>query len=492
LVVLNESFVKLISTNHIDRLRRLNFKVQNHFVVNPRIMTTKTDILICGAGIAGVSTAYQLAVKHGIKDILLVDERPPLTLTSDVSTEGYRNWWPGPGNGMIALMNRSIDIMEGLARENGTRFNINRRGYLYVAGNPISIPFLQAAAQETSHLGGGPLRVYTGSQDDPVYVRAPAEGFENLPVGADLFLDSRLIHRQFPYLTERTAAVLHVRRAGWFSAQQLGMFFLEKAREKGVHLQRGRVVSVDIQRGKVQAVTLDDGSRIDTSVFVNAAGPMLKPVGCMLGVDLPVFSELHLKVVFKDPLGILPRHAPLIIWTDPQTLSWSKDEEELLKEEGAELLLKELPPGAHTRPEGGADSQSLLMLWEYHNPPVEPIWPLPIDPYYPDIVLRGLVAMLPGMQVYLGRASRPEVDGGYYTKTRRNRPIIGPMPVDGAYCIGALSGFGLMSACAASELIAAMITGKDLPDYAPEFLLENHLRNLNEPLPHAAGAFDQL
>jgi glycine/D-amino acid oxidase-like deaminating enzyme len=42
-------------------------------------------VVICGAGIAGVSAAYFLG-KCGIEDILLLDDQPPLTLTSDRST----------------------------------------------------------------------------------------------------------------------------------------------------------------------------------------------------------------------------------------------------------------------------------------------------------------------------------------------------------------------------------------------------------------------
>jgi sarcosine oxidase, subunit beta len=45
------------------------------------------DIVICGAGIAGISAAYYLAVHYGMRNILLVDERPPMSLTSDKSTE---------------------------------------------------------------------------------------------------------------------------------------------------------------------------------------------------------------------------------------------------------------------------------------------------------------------------------------------------------------------------------------------------------------------
>jgi len=53
-----------------------------------------------------------------------VDERPPLSLTSDKSTECYRNWWPGPGDDMVALMNRSIDLLEEEARESGNVFRL--------------------------------------------------------------------------------------------------------------------------------------------------------------------------------------------------------------------------------------------------------------------------------------------------------------------------------------------------------------------------------
>src|SRR5258705_970872 len=90
------------------------------------------EVVICGAGIAGIAAAYHLAVRRGVRGIVLVDERPPLSLTSDKSTECYRNWWPGPGNDMVALMNRSINLLEELAREIGNAFCMNRRGYPFV------------------------------------------------------------------------------------------------------------------------------------------------------------------------------------------------------------------------------------------------------------------------------------------------------------------------------------------------------------------------
>ena len=90
-------------------------------------MIETREVVICGAGIAGIATAHALA-SCGVKDILLVDERPPLTLTSDKSTEAYRNWWPGPDDSMIRLMNRSIDLLEQWAAQSDNRFLLNRRG----------------------------------------------------------------------------------------------------------------------------------------------------------------------------------------------------------------------------------------------------------------------------------------------------------------------------------------------------------------------------
>ena len=50
--------------------------------------------------------------------------------------------------------------------------------------------------------------------------------------------------------------------------------------------------------------------------------------------------------------------------------------------------------------------------------------------------------------------------------TAENWPLIGPAGPDGSFVVGALSGFGSMSACAAGSLCAAWIADDHLPDYA--------------------------
>jgi len=443
---------------------------------HPQLSTV--EVVICGAGIAGISAAFHLSVKYGVENVLLVDERAPLSLTSDKSTECYRNFWPGPGDAMVSLMNRSIDILENLARESDNFFHLNRRGYAYATADPNRISHFKRVAEESAELGAGPLRYHTGQPGDPAYAPSQESGFEDQPAGVDLILDQTTIRNCFPYLSKKIVALIHARRCGWFSVQQLGMYMLERAKERGVRLLEGRVEGVEIVGNKVRAVRIRSHSSlstISTRNFVNAAGPFLKKVGQMVGVELPVFSELHVKMAFGDHLCVVPRNAPMLIWTDPVFLPWAEEERMMLTDSGeTRRLLEELPSGVHTRPEGGPHSNILLGLWAYDVGPVEPIFPFPIDPRYSEIVLRGLATMIPGLKAYVDRLPKPIVDGGYYTKTRENRPLIGRLPVEGAYVIGALSGFGVMAACGAGELLAAHLTGSTLPQYASEFMVERY------------------
>jgi glycine/D-amino acid oxidase-like deaminating enzyme len=100
---------------------------------------------------------------------------------------------------------------------------------------------------------------------------------------------------------------------------------------------------------------------------------------------------------------------------------------------------------------------------------VPPTFPLEFDPTYTEVAVRGISRMIPAFARYFDRLPRTVVDGGYYTKTRENRFLAGPLAVAGAFVTGALSGYGLMSGNVAGELVATHITGGTLPAYAPAF-----------------------
>ncbi len=438
-------------------------------------MSRSAEVVVCGAGIAGVALAHDLARKRGVKHVVLIDERPPLTLTSDKSSEAYRNWWPGPDDAMIRLMNRSIDLLEELARALSNRFLMNRRGYLWCTADPIRAEDYREHGLKAAAEGAGELRIHTGRMSDPDYRPHTADGWEDQPEGADLILEDMLLQQAFPYLGRDVFAALHTRRCGWLSGQQLGMELLERARAAGVELIEGRVEAVETTGGRVTGVRISgrSGNRsIATGRFVDAAGPRLADVGRLLGIDLPVFSELHLKTSFEDHLGVVPRDLPFLIWDDPQRLAWTPEEREALSaSEATRWLTRTLPAGAHMRPEG---RRHVLLLWPYHCDPVAETFPIEIPDEYTELCLRGLTRVLPGFEAYLDRLPRPYVDGGYYTRTRENRPLACPLPVEGAFVHGALSGHGLMASSATAELCAAHITGEALPGYAPAFDLTRY------------------
>ncbi len=435
------------------------------------------DAVICGAGIAGIAVAHALSTVHGYSRVLLVDDQPPLTLTSDKSTEAYRNWWPGPDDAMVALVNRSIDLLEQWADRSDNRFLLNRRGYVYATARPERAMQFEADAALAAAQGAGPTRVYRSLADAAMYRASSHAGYRDHPDGADLFLDREAIRAHFPWLSPDICAVLHARRCGWFSGQQLGMMLLEEAKACGAELLAGRVQRVGTVGGRVAqvevAATNGGTVRIDTSCFVNAAGPFAKHVAALCGVELPLFSEAHYKIAIEDALGVVDRNTGLVILDDAQTLAWSDDEAaELAADDSTRWLTEPLPAGIHLRPEGYGHAKTVLMLWDYHSAHRfdTPEYPLPDDPFYPEVVLRGMTALAPGLAAYLERLPHAYVDGGYYTKTEENRPLVGPMGVDGAWVCAAFSGFGLMAAPAAAELLAQQIIGTPRPAYERAFL----------------------
>lgn len=429
-------------------------------------MADSADVMVIGAGIAGVSAAYHLAVAQGLKRVRIVDPRPPLTLTSDKSTECYRNWWPNTP--MIELMNHSIDLLEKMAAESGNVIGMNRRGYLFVTGNEARFHSMIEEAHLTSTLGAGPVRIHPG----PIpYRPSPEAGYLGAPEGADIFVGSDTVREHFPFITEHAVGAIHVRRAGWFSAQQLGAWMLDRARENGARFIQDEVTAIAVSGGSVSGLSLESGGEVEAPVVVDAAGPMSRSVAAMVGLEVPVFAELHLKVAYREHLGVIPRHAPMFIWSDPQTIDWSDDERAELERQGRHDLLGEMPIFCHGRPEGGSDSSYLLALWEYHDDVRDPVWPLPHDPLYPEVVMRGLTTMAPGLAPYLKGLPHSVVDGGYYIKTRENRPLVGPAGPEGFHLVAGMSGFGVMVAAGAGDLLARHVAGADLPSYSDAFLL---------------------
>jgi glycine/D-amino acid oxidase-like deaminating enzyme len=213
---------------------------------------------------------------------------------------------------------------------------------------------------------------------------------------------------------------------------------------------RDEVIELLVSNGRFVGAHLASGSRVDAGAFVLAVGPLLPEWAERLGLDVPIVNELHGKIAFDDKAGVIPRDAPLMIWNDAVDLG----------------AFGRFPAGVHLRPRG---IRTVLGIWTYDAHIESATFPPAFASDYFDIVIRGLATMIPGLNAYYDQGSSAIVDGGYYCKTPDNRPLIGPTAIDGAYVLGALSGFGIMSSQGAAALLATHILDTPRPDYSAAF-----------------------
>jgi len=419
-------------------------------------------------------------------DVTLVDPRPPLTATSQYSTESYRNFFMDAA--LVPFMSRSVDIMEDLAGEDNV-FNLNRRGYCFLTASQEGADSFEHFAATASSFGAGPVRRHRSSES---YVRSPSRGFQHPEmVGFDLVYGPEAIRDIFPFVTERAEVMLHARRCGWMDGVGLGATMLQAAKEgrgdRGglAQVVQGSVEGIDLVGDQVTCVRVikRDGEELALScdAFVNAAGAWMPALNALLAPEdpLPLVNELHAKVVLNDSLGVIPQdEAPFMVWRDGTTLDWDDETKEGLQElddtaEGGIVnsakWLGRQPGGQHLRPAGNG---RVCLLWEHLHRHVQlPASPsMPVDEFldmYPQLCVAGLQAMVPGLGRYDGCLGRDTtVDGGYYSVTPDGRPIIGRHGARNAFVCGGMGTYGFMGSPAAGELAALHVLGSELPAYA--------------------------
>ena len=489
--------------------------------------TAKADVVVVGAGVVGVACATYLA-KRGAQ-VAIIDHRPALSYTSALSTECYRNYWGGHAP-MTQFMNRSIDLLEERARASGNSFSMNRRGYTFLSrtqSGAMRHAAMAAQANELGLRGGGMVHsdgehgaVYSGST---LAYDADVDGLTAFQGRAaiDAFFSSLPASHELQsangssFLSSEILSVLHCGRCGWMNAQQMGSGLLEEARSLGARMIFPATLTAILAEGgggrgsggQLSGVVLSTPNNPQVSIacgaVVNCAGPFASHVNrLLLGVKSdgsepadgrlrppppPLSNEVHCKAILRDLASAVPTEAPMMILEDAVELDWTEEERESLRSMGGfeASLADPIEGGAHFRPYGGSDN-ALLMLWEALHNDVDVTDPPPEEPALRDpallaeLMLRGLGQMVPGLaSSYLAgdgtmRAS-VSVDGGYYTKTPDNLPLIGPLAgaPSGAYVCAGLSGYGVMAANAAGELLAMHVEHASLPTaYAETFLPE--------------------
>lgn len=565
--------------------------------------TMRFDAVVCGAGLAGIATARHLAIK-GLS-VCLVDCNSALSMTSSRSTECYRLLWPTVGHAALAA--RSLALMQDCKDVFGVDARQQAQGYLFVGcHDPCGAATTGTLGTIVNGGRPWPLSAiedeitYTEPELRTVDVhRSQASLKQAFPwlCGAK----SGVFARDAGWINA------HSLGSGLLDAlTESGKVTLVRGHVTGVHTEPQQPRASDGCARKIAGVTLarplGGVEFVHTASFVNAAGPYAPLVHGLIraeagasgygadivgwprpGADgdgdvppqpilptagaLPLVSEVHAKVILNDKLSVVPRDSPMTILVDGGPLQWhlddisdeemSKHAEESLRgimgpDHAPRLTGENVGGGAHFRPFGGDASKYVLLLWEHHHSRVEAPYVPPYCPeraglieksLYPELVLRRLSTVLPGLAAYYSPAESSaaqavldaaglshsdlggvlSVDGGYYSRTPDNFPLVGPGPcpvysskVDDALsvadnpsansaafvrelravqaasdlpsrvtaaaqplqgyvlCCG-LSGFGVMASLAAGEVAAQHITGE-----APTEWLD--------PSNHAAGA----
>ncbi|WP_298370324.1 FAD-dependent oxidoreductase [uncultured Bradyrhizobium sp.] len=436
--------------------------------------TNDVEILVIGAGIVGIATAYYLAVQHKRSRLLIVDEGQPMALTSAQSGENYRNWWPHPT--MADFTDHSTDLMEEIARRSDNRIHITRRGYLLVTREEKPEELLQQLYAGYGAQAAKLIRLHEGSSRG--YVPPHSADWQSAPDGVDVLRGRDLIQQHYPTFDREVATALHIRRAGDISGQQLGQYMLETMRPLGAQFQQARVVGI-AKSGRFAVDVLADGARqtIKADIIVNAAGPFAAHVAAMHGEQLPIVNVLQQKIAFADRNRAVDRKMPFAIDLDGQTLAWSDDEREALSAapEFAQLLAP-MPGSIHCRPDGGDHGEWIKLGWAFNaEQTTAPVREPELNPYFPEVVLRAASRLQPRLAQYLGALPRDRVHyGGYYPMTKENWPLIGAAKTSGVFLATALSGYGTMGACATGDLCARAVVGAPAPGFARSLSLARY------------------
>ena len=262
-------------------------------------MSAFPQVVIIGAGLVGLSTAYCLARK-GFKDVVVLErEATHAQGSSGRSAGGVRLEFSNPSS--VRFSQFGLDVFQRFQDEFGISAGFKPCGYLFVTSRPATIEALR-----------GPLAMQ-----------------HRLGVPSEL-LAADEVRRRFPYIDlPDLAGALYGPQDGVGDPAAVAYGYIRRARELGVTVRFGETVTgIETEDGRVTAVTTPHG-RIETRVIVNAAGPQARAVAHMAGVDLPVLPYRR-SVYVTGAFDALPTAMPMTL--DLDTTSY-------LRREGRSILL---------------------------------------------------------------------------------------------------------------------------------------------------------
>jgi sarcosine oxidase subunit beta len=234
------------------------------------------DVVIVGAGVHGLATAYYLASRWGITDVAVIDKGYIGGGGSGRNTAIVRSNYLTPEG--VAFYDRSVKLYEQLATELNFNVMFSQRGHLTLAHNDSSLRTMRWRA-EVNKLQGVDSEVI-----------GPDEIARLVP-----FMDVSE-HTRYPIL-----GALYHPPGGTIRHDAVNWGYARGADAMGVEIhQQTELLGIDVVEGEVVGVTTSRG-RISTPVVVNCTAGWSSLVAAKAGITLPI-STHPLEAAVTEPV----------------------------------------------------------------------------------------------------------------------------------------------------------------------------------------------
>jgi sarcosine oxidase subunit beta len=244
------------------------------------------DVVIVGAGVHGLATAYYLAANHGITNVAVLDKGYVGGGGSGRNTAIVRSNYLTPEG--VRFYDRSVKLYEALAADLNFNVMFSQRGHLTLAHNDGSLRTMRWRA-EVNKLEGIDSEVI-----------GPAEVKRLVP-----FMDVS-DRTRYPIL-----GALYHPPGGTIRHDAVNWGYARAADAYGVQVhQQTEVLGIDVEawpaagdgHGRVTGVVTNRG-RIATSTVVNCTAGWSSLISDMVGVRMPVITS-PLQAAVTEPVKV--------------------------------------------------------------------------------------------------------------------------------------------------------------------------------------------
>jgi glycine/D-amino acid oxidase-like deaminating enzyme len=247
------------------------------------IMTDTAEVLIVGAGIMGVSTAYHLA-RLGVRRVIVLERDTVCSSSTALASGGIRHQYANRLG--VELTTHSIVTYERFAEEFGVDPHFRQHGYL----------------------------ILIATEEELATARRSVLLQRSLGVAVEL-LDAAATRALCPYLnTDDLLGATYTPRDGYADPYLCATAIAARARDLGVVIRQQHEVRGFLRDGdRVRGVSTAAGA-FEAQTVVIATGAWSGVVGQLAGVDIPVRPHRrHKFMTAAFPTERIPAATPFVI-----------------------------------------------------------------------------------------------------------------------------------------------------------------------------------